>query len=226
MDIMEFMYDPESGRAKTELHQVKELDKETACKYFEAEQEKPLFMIIRFLGTLDEDDLEFLYITCLRHGLFSIEDVEKEIQEDLEKQPMGQWNIVAYNFRDAFDAAVELTTSLTEDKWMVTITEEAPYGTKEWLRKKEAEKFLNKVREYELDGMTEMEIADKLNMQLSVFRATLNSHKSLMMSVTRKQIRAYKDEGMTIDQISEKTGLAKQIVFDLLDNWGEEGGDR
>ena len=127
MEVLEFVYDHDNKRAATELHQVKELDEESVSKYFETEQEKPLYMIIRFHGMLQKDDLETLYITCLRHGLFSIEDVEKEIQEDLEKQPIGQWNILCYNFKEAFEAAVELTTFEFEDLWTVTITEEASF---------------------------------------------------------------------------------------------------
>ena len=134
MTLIEFVYDPDSCMVKTELHETTELQEEVSRKYFAPTSEKPIYMIICFHEPPERDDLELLYTTCIGHGLFSVDDVEKEVIESFEK-PADEWNIVCYNVNEAFSAAAELTSSQTAEKWTVKITDDPPHGIKQWRRK-------------------------------------------------------------------------------------------
>ena len=67
-----------------------------------------------------------------------------------------------------------------------------------------------------------MEIAEKMNMTLSVYRATLHSYQNLMRMELRKKVRSYDQDGMTYTEIAEKLGLSKHAVLSML---SDKGGD-
>lgn len=146
MNRIEFFND--CGEVKMELQEVTTVDEEGAKAKFKI-KDKPVYLCVRFLRPVTEEELRGFYAILLEHEViqFLKGRVEQEIKDDLDLQsrtnrPFGTFELKT-TFVRAFACAQALayTMPFAEDAFALAINDEPSDSLVKWLQHKRESKI-------------------------------------------------------------------------------------